>query len=147
MPEPANSPDVVPPPSRAWLLAFLGVTLVGAGWLLTRSWHASILDRSEFRQLQTALAVYWMNVDGFRLDYEFPIFGPPWSVPFEFPIYQWCVVVASRVLDADLESAARGVSIAFFAATLPAIYRLAGLLAIPPTRRLQIGRASCRERV
>jgi hypothetical protein len=120
------------------LFAIFGVTLLGALWVLTRSWHAPILDRSEFRQLQTAVAVYWMQVDGFRLNYEFPIFGPPWSAPFEFPIYQWVVVVASRAFSIDLEFAARAVSIAFLGASLPAVYGLAGLLSIPPTRRLLV---------
>jgi len=138
MPDPVTESTRGPPPSRAWLFAFFGVAFVGACWLLTRSWHASILDRSEFRQLQTALAAYWAKRDGFRLDYEFPIFGPPWSVPFEFPIYQWIVVIAERLSGAGLEPAARGVSLAFFLATLPAVYGIAGQLGIPPTRRLLV---------
>ncbi len=138
MTEPDTGPVSLPPPSRAWLFAFLGATLVGAAWLLTRSWHASILDRNEFRQLQTAVTAYWMQVDGFRVDYEFPIFGPPWSVPFEFPIYQWLVVAVSRTFDLGLESTGRGVSVAFLGATLPAIYLIAGLLDLAPTRRLLV---------
>jgi len=112
--------------------------LVIALWLLTRAWHASILDRHEFRQLQTAVATYWMKLDGFRLDYEFPIFGPPWSVPLEFPLYQWIVATASRLLGTGLEPTARGVSVFFFFATLPAVYGLAGLLPLSPSRRLLV---------
>ncbi len=125
-------------PSSGWLIAIFAGMLVTALWLLTRAWHASILDRYEFRQLQTAVSAYWMKVDGYRLDYEFPIFGPPWSAPLEFPIYQWVVATVSRILGTGLEPTARGVSVAFFLATLPAVYGLAGLLGLAPSRRLLV---------
>ena len=31
----------------------------------------------------------------FRLAYETPVLGKPWSIPMEFPLYQWTVVVVS----------------------------------------------------
>ena len=69
-----------------------GVMLCVSAWCWSRSWNAPILDRHEFRQLQTALSTFWLKQDGFRLNYETPLFGPPsWSVPMEFPLYQWCV--------------------------------------------------------
>ena len=135
---PPDEPDLIRPPASGWLVAIFAGMLVLALWLLTRSWHASILDRYEFRQLQTAVAAYWMKADGFRLDYEFPIFGPPWSVPMEFPLYQWIVATASRLLGSGLEPTARGVSVFFFLATLPAVYGLAGLLPMSPSRQLLV---------
>lgn len=43
----------------------------------------------EFRQSQTAIAVQRFFLDGFDpIHYQVPVFGEPWSLPFEFPIYQ-----------------------------------------------------------
>ncbi|MCF7760824.1 MAG: glycosyltransferase family 39 protein [Cephaloticoccus sp.] len=109
-----------------------------AGWMLSRSWHASILDRYEFRQLQTALSIFWTAQDGFHLAYLTPLFGPPWSIPMEFPTYQWCVSVIVRLGLMEVEPAGRLVSILFYAATLPAIYGLLGLAQLSPSRRLLV---------
>ena len=46
--------------------------LLAALWSLSLSWNAPILDRHEFRQLQTAVSAHWLKEDGFRLDYETP---------------------------------------------------------------------------
>lgn len=132
-----NVPSSTGTPARP-LVVILIVMLLFSFWQLTGSWNASILDRHEFRQLQTATSAYWMKTDGFRLDYETPIFGPPWSVPMEFPTYQGCVAAVSKSFSWPLEQTARGVSIFFFFATLPAVYSLAGLLQLGPSRRLLI---------
>lgn len=124
-------------PARPLVIIF-AVLLLFALWQLTRLWDASILDRHEFRQLQTATSAYWMKTDGFRLDYETPLFGPPWSIPMEFPVYQWCVATLSRSCSLPLEQTARSVSIFFFFASLPAIYGLAGLAGLAPSRRLLV---------
>ena len=73
-------PATPPAPSRS-LLVMAGLVLLVALFLLTRSWNASLLDRYEFRQLQTALTTHWIVQEGWRLDYLTPLFGPPWSVP------------------------------------------------------------------
>ena len=133
-----NTPQSAPAsPSRPLVLVFT-LALVLALWFSTRSWHGSILDRHEFRQLQTALSTHWVKQSGFRLDYETPIFGPPWSIPLEFPIYQWVVAGLSSGLGTGLEPTARGVSLGFFFATLPAVYCLAGLFKLLPSRRLLV---------
>lgn len=133
-----NPPSSAPAsPSRPLVLVF-ALALLLALWFSTRSWHGSILDRHEFRQLQTALSTYWVKEAGFKLSYETPLFGPPWSIPLEFPVYQGIVAGLSRALGTELESTARGVSLAFFLATLPAVYCLAGLFKLLPTRRLLI---------
>ncbi len=127
------------PAQRDWFLVLVFVAMLTiAGWFTTRGWHASILDRHEFRQTQTAISTYWMRQDGFRLDFETPLFGPPWSIPMEFPVYQWIVVRTSSLLGTGLESTARGVSLFFFFATLPAVYGLAGILGLAPLRRLLV---------
>ncbi|MBI3887198.1 MAG: glycosyltransferase family 39 protein [Opitutae bacterium] len=120
------------------LLIVFALTLVLTLWFTTRSWHATILDRHEFRQLQTAISTYWAREAGFRLDYETPLFGPPWSIPMEFPVYQWIVAGTSRLLGTELEPTARAISLLGFFGTLPAVYALAGLLKLAPARRLLV---------
>jgi hypothetical protein len=131
---------ISPAPGRPLAVLFavmLGLTL----WVMTRGWHESIRDRHEFRQVQTALSAYWMKEDGYRLDYETPLFGPPWSIPMEFPVYQWIVATTSRTLGTPLEQTARGVSLFFLLATLPAVYGLAGFFGLSPSRRLLVASA------
>ena len=136
------APDPLPAPSRAdrppddrWLFRVFLFMLLVSGWMLTRSWHASILDRYEFRQLQTALSIFWVKQEGFRLDYLTPLFGPPWSVPMEFPTYQWCVAALSSLSGLPLEQTGRLVSLLFYAALLPAGHGLLGLAGLPAGRR------------
>ncbi|WP_438479501.1 ArnT family glycosyltransferase [Oleiharenicola lentus] len=116
-------------------IVFSGVLLL-AMWMLTRQWNASILDRYEFRQLQTAVSIFWMKQEGLRLDYLTPLFGPPWIIPMEFPTYQWCVTLFSNFTGMALDQTGRLVSVLFYVAMLPAIYGLLGLVGLTPSRRL-----------
>jgi hypothetical protein len=133
----AEPTSVSPAPARPLIWLFAGMLLLTL-WITTRGWHNSILDRHEFRQLQTATSTYWLQADGYKLDYELPLFGPPWSIPMEFPVYQWIVATASKVLGTPLEQTARGVGIFFLLALLPAVYGLAGFFGLTPSRRLLV---------
>jgi hypothetical protein len=106
--------------------------------LLTRSWDASLLDRYEFRQLQTALSTWWIAQVGWQLDYLTPLFGPPWSVPMEFPVYQVIVATVHGATGIPLEQAGRLTGIFFLLACLPAVYDLLGLAGVSPSRRLVV---------
>jgi len=118
------------------LLLGIGVMLAFALWQLTRSWHASILDRYEFRQIQTALSIFWIQHGGYQLDYLTPLFGPPWSIPFEFPTYQISVAALASVTGLPLEQAGRLTGILYLFALLPAAYDLLALAGLRPLRRL-----------
>ena len=55
-----------------------------------------LLDQHAFRQSQTAISAEWManDLNPLRMPYyETPVFGAPWRVPFEFPIFQWLSAV------------------------------------------------------
>lgn len=104
--------------------------------LLAQSWHASLLDRYEFRQLQTALSTYWIAQEGWQLDYPLPLFGPPWSAPMEFPVYQVIVATLHSLTGLPLEQTGRLTSILMLLATLPALYDLLSLADLKPSRRL-----------
>ena len=121
--------------SRWEIRIFFVVCLLLALSQLTRSWHKPILDRHEFRQLQTGLSAYWMREEGLRLAYPLPLFGPPWSAPMEFPLYQACVALVRGAFSLPLESAGRAVSALFFLGTLPALYGLLGICGMAADRR------------
>jgi hypothetical protein len=74
----------------------------------------SIVDHHSFRQTQTALTTYYLVKDGFRIDYQTPIFGKPWAVPMEFPLYQYVVAAGSRFFHANIEFVSRLVSLISF---------------------------------
>ncbi|GMU46718.1 MAG: hypothetical protein AMXMBFR26_15000 [Porticoccaceae bacterium] len=71
------------------------------------------LDQHRFRQTQTALTAYWLARDGFSLAYQTPVAGPPWSIPFEFPLYQYLVALTSQASGMSLDACGRLVSFLF----------------------------------
>lgn len=107
-----------PTPRRAGLeeWAALALALACLGYAL----HIAIgyadqppLDLHRFRQTQTALTAYWLGHNGFALAYETPVAGPPWSIPFEFPLYQYLVALVAQTDLLSLDAAGRLVSFAF----------------------------------
>ena len=84
---------------------------------VSRRWMITPLGR-----LQTALTSYWFIKQGFKLAYETPVAGAPWSIPFEFPIYQAIVAGISKMFNLGLDGTGRLVSYLFLLLTiLPAI--------------------------
>ena len=76
------------------------------------------MDLYSFRQTQTALTAFWLVKNGFSLAYETPVVGPPWSIPFEFPIYQYIVALISDSTKFSLDATGRLVSFLFLALCL-----------------------------
>jgi|GEM_PF-748482 len=66
-----------------------------------------------FRQMQTALSAFWLKKNGFSLAYETPVGGMPWSIPFEFPLYQYIVALTSELFGCSLDATGRIVSFIF----------------------------------
>jgi hypothetical protein len=121
-----------------WLAALL---LLGAaiwfGWAVTRAWNNGNLPGCEFRQAQTAVSAYWIQHDrDFSLAYPTPVLGKPWSIPMEFPLYQWTVVAVSDLAGYPLVQSARAVSLASLVLALPAVWILLRRFGLPPARRV-----------
>jgi hypothetical protein len=76
--------------------------------------HHSLYDRHGFRQTQTAFNVESLLHGAGFLHYETPVLGPPWALPFEFPVYQEAVAGVVRLLGTPMEGTGRAVSILFF---------------------------------
>lgn len=99
-----------------------------AGYLALRYASQPLLDKYFFRQTQTALTSLWMMKDGFRLAYETPVAGAPWSIPFEFPLYQYVVALVARVTTLPLTDVGRVTSFVFLALCLWPVRTIVRLL-------------------
>jgi len=73
-------------------------------------------DRHSFRQAQTAITIQDYFNHGFSIiNYKTPVFGPPWQVPFEFPVYQITVYVFLKILNkTNIDLGCRIISIIYF---------------------------------
>jgi hypothetical protein len=111
-----NQPAVNRATVFAALLAVLLFVL--ATWLAVKYINSPIVDFHSFRQTQTALTCYWTCRAGFRIAYWTPVGGFPWSIPMEFPIYQWIVSSIACPLGLNLDPVGRGVSYLFLIACL-----------------------------
>jgi hypothetical protein len=66
------------------------------------------------------------------LAYETPVLGPPWSTPFEFPLYQWLVALTVKAGLFPIDQAGRFVSIFFFLSTFYPFYKILQALRLTP---------------
>ncbi|WP_438479502.1 ArnT family glycosyltransferase [Oleiharenicola lentus] len=101
------------------------------------AWESNNFPGAEFRQTQTAISAYYIqHDDNFSLAYPTPVLGKPWSVPMEFPLYQWTVALVSSGTGLGLTQAGRGVSLVCFYLTLPAVFFLLGHLQVRAAHRM-----------
>lgn len=96
----------------------LAIIFIYAFSLLYRGFD---LTMSPFRESQTAITIYYfdsLSIDNF-LHYLTPVLGPPWRVPFEFPVFQALAALGSHGRElGDLILIAKSLSLLFFIATL-----------------------------
>lgn len=134
-----GTPSARPSPSRteSWLaLAAFALCLVCHFRAAMVGWQSKNLPGVEYRQAQTALSAYFINADdNFSLAYPTPVLGKPWSIPLEFPLYQWTVVEVSRATHLGLIKSGRIVSLACFYLMLPAIFLLLARWNVAPGHR------------
>ncbi|MBX3736389.1 MAG: hypothetical protein KF715_06870 [Candidatus Didemnitutus sp.] len=127
----------VPSRVETWFsIGLFVLALAFHAWGMTVGWESKSLPGVEYRQAQTAISAYWIKQENnFSLAYPTPVLGKPWSVPMEFPLYQWCAVWTGRATGWGLTKAGRAVSIACFYLTLPALFLLLGRWGVAPGRR------------
>jgi hypothetical protein len=101
----------------------LGLLVLG---LLIRLPHLSqpLTAISSFRQTETAYPALIFHEQGINLlNPQLPVFGPPWQVPFEFPLFQaMAAIVMDLGVAADL--ALRASALICFMATAVALWGL-----------------------
>lgn len=136
-----SNADAPLPVDREWRVAVPVFVLLLAlhGWAMSVGWTSGNLPGNEFRQTQTAITALFIQRDAnFSLSYPTPVLGQPWSIPMEFPLYQWAVVKLSNVTGLALIPAGRAVSIACFYGALAALFPLLGVLGLTRPRRLVV---------
>ncbi|QNI52788.1 putative membrane protein [Synechococcus sp. BIOS-E4-1] len=75
-------------------------------WLTTSG--QPIIDNYSFRQAQTAISADYLFENGVNLfNYQTPVLGKPWAIPFEFPIYQALVKIISTATSQSLTQVGR----------------------------------------
>lgn len=134
---PVPLPTARPSRAEAWFLyALFAACVVFHVWGVRVGWTSKNLPGIEFRQAQTALSAYHIKKDNdFSLAYPTPVLGKPWSIPMEFPLYQWTVVIVSNTTGLGLTKSGRLVSIVCFYLCLPAVFLLLGRVGVAPARR------------
>ncbi|MBF0521022.1 MAG: hypothetical protein HQK92_15025 [Nitrospirae bacterium] len=74
-----------------------------------------IIESHSFRQTQTALTIRNFVEEGVKFfEYETPLFGPPWRVPFEFPTFQVSATLLNRAGIKNIDVAGRITNIFYF---------------------------------
>ena len=133
--------DVTQPDAREGRVAAVVFVLLLAvhGGMMSLGWKSRNLPGNEFRQTQTAItALFIQREANFSPAYPTPVLGAPWSIPMEFPLYQWTVVTVSNATGLALLPAGRAVSIACFYGALAALFPLLGALGLARPRRLVV---------
>jgi len=88
-----------------------------------------------FREAQTAVsALFIQREQNFSPAYPTPVLGKPWSVPMEFPLYQWTTVKLSDLTGLPLVAAGRLVALCCFYLSLPAFHLLLRRAGVAPWR-------------
>lgn len=85
-------------------------------------WGNTLCDWYGFRQTQTAISTYYTIRDGFSVNYITPVLGKPWSIPMEFPLFQWIVAAAVIIFKAPLDQCGRFFNLLFFYLSLIPTY-------------------------
>jgi 4-amino-4-deoxy-L-arabinose transferase-like glycosyltransferase len=121
-----------------WVLAgIFCAALCFHAWGASVGWNNLNLPGCEFRQTQTAISAHFiLQEHNYSLAYPTPVLGKPWSIPMEFPLYQWTVAKLTEMTGCTLTQAGRAVSLACFYLTLPALYLLLRRLGLVWSRSL-----------
>ena len=99
-------------------------SLVVAGCIRLPTLFQPLLEAHPFRQTQTAYTAVLYHRNGIDLLHTpLPVVGPPWEVPFEFPLFQAGGAVLMN-LGLAMEPALRGLSLACFLASAAVLWQL-----------------------
>jgi 4-amino-4-deoxy-L-arabinose transferase-like glycosyltransferase len=115
-----------PRPLISWILG--GVFLGALVYFHIPSLNQKLLELHSFRQTQTAWTALIFHQQGIDLFHsKLPVLGPPWELPFEFPLFQ---AIASQVMNfLPTDPAMRVTGLAFFVVTAIVTWRLVARLA------------------
>lgn len=108
-----------------WLVGMIGANL----FLRLPRLDDPLTQGWQFRYTQTAFTVRSFMRDGFNpFTVQLPIFGPPWRVPMEFPLFQMMAAGLGEVFRLDATVAARLAATISFAAGAVVLFWFVGRL-------------------
>lgn len=119
-----------------WTWCFLAASVLFFSWVAWRGWSLPLTDSYASRQAQTAITAQMLASGDNDSLTPFNGLGPPWSVPLEFPAYQMLTAGCANMLDLDITSAGRLMSILGALLALGALLRLLSAATLPPLARL-----------
>lgn len=99
--------------SSKWAPVLAALAFVISSCIVIPTSGQPLVEINDFRQTQTALTSFWMVQERWQLAYQTPVGGSPWSVPFEFPIYQSIVAAVATHTGLPIDRVGRLVSFAF----------------------------------
>lgn len=103
---------------KHWRLLMAYLFLMSAGVAFRwPSMSYSLLEAHYARQTYTAMMVREYMTGGLWQLSPLPLFGPPWQLPHEFPLFQWLAAVGGLVTGADPQIASRLAALGFFLIT------------------------------
>jgi len=74
-----------------------------------------LVERHDFRQTQTAFTTLTIaDGAGGLFSSKLPLFGSPWELPLEFPLFQFIASIPYRVFDLNIDFANRVTALVFF---------------------------------
>lgn len=101
-------------------------------------WNNNLYDMHSFRQTHTAITSYYTIAEGFKINYITPVLGASWSIPMEFPLYQWLVAALVLVGKTALDQTGRFVSLVFFYLSLIPLFGVLRIFVADKFKRLII---------
>ncbi|MES1168869.1 MAG: hypothetical protein ABUL61_06830, partial [Oleiharenicola lentus] len=117
----------------------LVLAVIFHAWGATVGWMNLNLPGCEFRQTQTAISAHFIPQEkNYSLAYPTPVLGKPWSIPMEFPLYQWTVAKVAEQTGWPLTQVGRGVTLACFYLGLPAVFLVLRRLGLSPARAMVV---------
>jgi hypothetical protein len=100
------------------------VTFIASTFVFSYGWSGLINDYYGFRQAQTAISVFYLVHEKMQLNYITPVLGYPWSIPFEFPSYQFSVAAVVKLIGLPIDQAGRLVSLTCYYLCVFPIYSI-----------------------
>jgi hypothetical protein len=134
----ANDAAPVANKAQRWAVALFLVSLAANVALAAVGWNNTVLDFIAFRQAQTALNTHFMLGHRYAVVYETPVLGPPWAIPYEFPLYEWFVAGLATVTGWPVDPCGRLVSKVFFLLTLVPTYHILRRLGVAAPARFVV---------
>jgi hypothetical protein len=90
-----------------------------------RNLASPLVEEHAFRQTQTAITVWTFVREGIApLRYQTPVFGPPWRLPFELPLFQMAAAALVAAGVPSIDVACRLANLLFFYLSALLLYGL-----------------------